>query len=346
MRGCRESADGVRHVRILVTGGAGFIGSHVADALLRDGHRVIAFDNEATGRRENVPVGARYIRGDVRDVDELEPAFADGLDAVCHVAGQVSLVLSYASPLADLRTNIEGTVNALQLCLKYRVGRLLYASSMTAYGPTDALPIPETAPCQPISYYGITKYAAERYTHVTAERGDLGFPLHVTSFRMYNVYGPRQALDNPYQGVLGIFLGNLLRDEPLTIFGDGEQSRDFIYIDDVVEAWRRALTAPCTYGRVFNLGSGHRLSINELAARVLAVGGRAPGAEEVHHAPGRSGEQRHVEADIRQVRAALGWEPQIPFEVGLARTYRWALAQAGLSPRAHVESPIPSRSEG
>src|SRR5262249_505269 len=161
--------------------------------------------------RANVPDGARYHVGDVRQIEAVEPAFAGGLDAVCHIAGQVSLALSFADPLDDLRTNIEGTVNVLGFAVQHPVGPLLYASAMTAYGRTDVLPIPETAPCQPISYYGITKYAAERYVHTTAERVDLGFDLHVTSFRMYNVYGPRQALDNPYQGVLGIFLGNLLR---------------------------------------------------------------------------------------------------------------------------------------
>src|SRR5262249_46329396 len=154
-------------------------------------------------------------------------------------------------------------VQVLRLCVKYRVPRLLYASSMQVYGNTDAVPTPEDTPAGPASYYGITKYAAERYVHTTAERVDLDFPFRVTSFRMYNVYGPRQALDNPSQGVLGIFLGNLLRGEPLTIFGDGEQSRDFVYVGDVAEAWVGALGNPASHGRVFNVGSGRQTSINE-----------------------------------------------------------------------------------
>lgn len=313
-------------MNILVTGGAGFIGSHLADGLIREGHRVVIVDNETTGRSPNVPVEAVYVKGDVTRFADLELAFAQGLDAVCHIAGQVSLISSFTNPLVDLRVNVEGTVNVLQLCLKYRVPRLLYASSMTVYGTSEQLPTPESAPCAPISYYGITKYAAERYVHATAQRVDLDFAFHVTSFRMYNVYGPRQALDNPYQGVLGIFLGNLLRDEPVTIFGDGHQSRDFIYIDDVVEAWVSALANPETYGGVFNLGSGHRLSINQLADHALAAFDRTRIDGRVVYAPGRPGEQRHVEADITLARKVLGWQPRMPFNVGLAETVRWATA--------------------
>jgi UDP-glucose 4-epimerase len=311
-------------VNVLVTGGAGFIGSHLADRLAGEGHHVLVFDNEATGRRENVSA-AHYMQGDVTRPADLEQAFGTGLDAVCHIAGQVSLIRSFTDPVVDLRTNIEGTVNVLQLCLQYRVPRLLYASSMTVYGHTDVLPTPEEAPCQPVSYYGITKYAAERYVHTTAERVDLDFDFHVTCFRMYNVYGPRQALNNPYQGVLGIFLGNLLRGEPLTIFGDGEQSRDFVYIDDIVDAWVGALGNPAAYGGTFNLGSGRRLSINQLADHVLAAFDRPRASDMVRYAPGRPGEQRHVEADITRACATLGWEPQVSFDVGLTETVRWAV---------------------
>lgn len=311
-------------MNVLVTGGAGFIGSHLADRLVDEGHHVFVFDNEATGRRENVPAAARYMKGDVTRPADLEQAFSTGLDTVCHIAGQVSLIRSFTDPVVDLRTNVEGTINVLQLCVKYRVPRLLYASSMTVYGHTDVLPTHEETPCQPISYYGITKYAAERYVRTTAERVDLGFDFHVTCFRMYNVYGPRQALDNPYQGVLGIFLGNLLRGKPIIIFGDGEQSRDFVYIDDVVDAWVGALANPATYGGIFNLGSGCRLSINQLADHVLAAFDRTRADQAVVYAPERPGEQRHVEADIAQARATLGWEPRASFAAGLAETVRWA----------------------
>jgi UDP-glucose 4-epimerase len=316
-------------MNVLVTGGAGFIGSHLADRLLRGGHRVVVLDNETTGRPENVPPAARYLKGDVARPEDLEAAFASGLDAVCHIAGQVSLIRAFTDPGTDLRTNVQGTLNVLRECLKHRVPRLLYASSMQAYGATDVVPTPEDTPCRPASYYGITKYAAERYVHTTAERVDLDFEFRVTSFRMYNVYGPRQALDNPYQGVLGIFLGNLLRGEPLTIFGDGEQSRDFVYVADVADAWLGALESPASYGGVFNLGSGRETSINGLADLALASFGRTRRDHDVRYAPGRPGELRRVAADTARARAVLGWRARVPFEEGLAETVRWARAAAG-----------------
>ncbi len=311
-------------MRILVTGGAGFIGSHMADRLLKDGHTVVVVDNESTGRLSNVPSGVRYIEGDVTRLNQLKPAFADELDAVLHIAGQVSLIRSFSDPTFDLRANVEGTINVLRLCLERRVPRLLYASSMTVYGHAAVLPTPEETPCRPASYYGITKYAAERYVHTTAERLDLDFDFHATSFRMYNVYGPRQALDNPYQGVLGIFIGNILRGEPLTIFGDGEQSRDFVYVDDVVDAWVGALRNPASYGQVFNLGSGARIPIKELAMGTLAAFERNQASHPVLHQPARPGEQRHVEADTTRARTILRWSARTPFAAGLADTILWA----------------------
>jgi UDP-glucose 4-epimerase len=316
-------------MRILVTGGAGFIGSHLVDRLLGDRHQVVVYDSLATGLRENVSGAAQFIKGDVSQANDLECPFVGGLDAVFHIAGQVSLIRSYTDPVIDLRTNVQGTLNVLTKCVEHRVPRLLYASSMTVYGDDAPLPTPEDSPCEPASYYGITKYAGERYVHATAARRDLDFPFHITAFRMYNVYGPRQALDNPYQGVLGIFLGNLLRGEPITIFGDGEQSRDFIYISDICDAWLGALQNPASYGKSINLGSGKRLSINYLADAVLSAFGRTRGQHPVNYAPGRSGEQRHVEADNTRAHHLLGWQPRVPFETGLADTVQWSKASVG-----------------
>jgi len=327
-------------VRILVTGGAGFIGSHMVDRLLADGHEAVVLDNLATGQRENVPAAARFVKGDVSRLEDVERAFAGGLDVIFHIAGQVSLIRSYHDPTVDLRTNVQGTLNVLTNCVKYRVPRLLYASSMTVYGSDAPLPTPEDSPCEPASYYGITKHAAERYVHASAARLDLDFKFQITALRMYNVYGPRQALNNPYQGVLVIFLGNLLRNEPITIFGDGEQSRDFIYIRDIVDGWVAALRNPESYGKSINLGSGKRLSINYLADAVLAAFERTRGIYPVNYAPGRSGEQRHVEADNTRARRLLGWQPRVSFEAGLAETVQWSVASMGaaVSTKRHLEN--------
>jgi UDP-glucose 4-epimerase len=318
----------------------------MVERLLADGHEVTVIDNLATGLREHVPAAARFIKGDVSRLEDLEGAFAGGVNAVFHIAGQVSLIRSYTDPVIDLRTNVQGTVNVLQMCLRHRVPRLLYASSMTVYSSDAPLPTPEESACEPSSYYGITKYAGERYVFATGARTDLDFKFDVTAFRMYNVYGPRQALDNPYQGVLGIFLGNLLRGEPITIFGDGEQSRDFIYIGDIVNGWVGALQTPASYGKVINLGSGQRLSINRLADAVLSAFDRTRGDHVVEYKRGRPGEQRDVEADNTRARRALGWEPRVSFEEGLSETVRWAKAasNAGTSGRHRPVENVQSRS--
>lgn len=311
-------------MRILVTGGAGFIGAHLCRRLLGSGHEVTVVDNESNSSRDSVPAPARFVFGDVTRPQDLETIFATGCDAVCHLAGQVSIIRAFDNPVADLRTNVEGTINVVEMCLKHRVPRLIYASSMTAYGDTSVVPTPETEPCRPDSYYGITKFAAERFVHATAARPDLGFGLDVTSLRMFSVFGPGQAWDNPYQGVLGIYLGRIQRGEPITIFGDGEQTRDFVFIDDIVDGWLGALENPrATAGKVFNLGSGRPLSINDLAAKVLAAHGFGHDDYDVRHLPARPGEQRQVQADIRAARETFGWQPKTSFEDGLAATMRW-----------------------
>ena len=250
--------------------------------------------------------------------------FSKDIDAVFHIAGQVSLIDSFINPVNDLRTNVEGTVNIINMCLKYKISRLLYASSMTVYSDDEAKPFSELARCEPISYYGITKYAAERYISNTASRTDIDFQLNATSFRMFNVYGPKQALDNPYQGVLGIFIGNVLRGEPINIFGDGEQTRDFVYIDDVIEAWINALERPQTYGQEINLGSGLSYTINYIAKCVIDSIAGDNARYSINKLPARSGEQRHVNADISLANNILDWNPIMELNQGLEETIKWA----------------------
>lgn len=312
--------------KALVTGGAGFIGSHLADRLLKEGYEVVVIDNESTGYREYVPKEATYIKGDIRDLEKLVEAFEHRLDVVFHVAGQASTFKSFQNPHDDLSVNLSGTINVINLCLEYKVPRLLYASSMTTYGHPEKLPISETERCNPISYYGISKFAAERFVHATAERNDLEFKFQTTSFRMFNVYGERQSLNNPYQGVTAIFISNLLEKKPVNIHSDGEQTRDFIYIGDVIEAWIKSMNYPNSYGNTFNIGSGKSKSINTLVDSILSSFDLSRESYKVIYSPERPGDQRFMEADISKARSILNWEPKVSFDQGIERTIQWAMS--------------------
>jgi UDP-glucose 4-epimerase len=313
--------------RLLVTGGAGFIGSHLVDELIARGFRVVVLDNESGGRREQVHSEAEFIRGDVRNESDLAPIFEGGVDAVCHIAGQASIRLSYNDPGADLSTNTLGTINVLKACMQHEVSRLLFASSMTIYGNPSEVPTPENCPPDPVSYYGITKYAAERYVHLTAARRDLGFDFNATSFRMFNVYGVRQSLTNAYQGVLAIFIGNLLRGEPITIHADGEQSRDFVHVSDVVRAWADAIDDEDSFDQVINIGSGHDTTVNQLCDLVLVAFGHSRESYPVYSRPAQPGDIRRSVADVSTAAELLGWTPRMPFEQGMAQTIEWARGQ-------------------
>ena len=308
--------------RVLVTGGAGFIGSHLVDRLLADGLDVTVLDNLSTGLREQVPADARFELGDVADRERVGRVFFDGeFDLVFHVAGQASIRLSFANPDADLSTNVLGTVNVVRACLATNVPRLVNASSMTAYGEPDTIPTPEDAPCVPVSHYGVTKYAAERYAQIAGENSESG--LAVTSLRMFNVFGPRQGIDNPYQGVLAIFIGNVLRGEPITIHGDGLQTRDFVNVADVVDAWMLVAATDEAAGDVFNVGSGRETSVNELADAVLAACGESQASWEVRSERRQLGDQRRSAADTSAL-GRLGWACRTPLSEGLAETVEWA----------------------
>jgi UDP-glucose 4-epimerase len=307
--------------RILVTGGAGFIGSHLTERLLARGDDVVVLDDLSTGKRANVPAGAQLIEGDVRDADVVATAARDAA-AVCHIAGQASIFRSFATPELDLSVNVGGTLAIVEACIREGVPRLVNASSMTVYGEPTRVPTPEDEPCVPISYYGVTKYAAERYAQIAGMREDV--ELAVTSLRMFNVYGERQSLTDPYQGVLAIFLGNVLRGEPITIHSDGTQTRDFVYVGDAVDAWLAVLDSPATAGAVLNVGSGRETTIAELADSVLAGLGHTRDTWDVQTAPAQTGDQRRSGADVSAIEATTDWRATVPLEEGLAATLAWA----------------------
>ncbi len=312
-------------MRVLVTGAAGFIASHIADRLVARGDEVVVLDDLSNGVRTNVPDGATFIEGDVRDPSAIDAAFAaftGTCDGVCHLAGQASTFKSFDQPAWDMDVNGVGTARMLEGARRHGAKIFLYASSMTAYGHPDTLPVTENQRCAPVSYYGITKWAAERAVLISSKPDAMD--LRAVCFRMFNVYGPRQSLTNPYQGVLGIFLGNVLREEPIRIFGDGEQSRDFVYVGDVADAWVAALDRPPMEAVAVNIGTATQTSINQLWRAAVVACGQDPETYPVSYENVRPGDQRHMRASIDLATQTLGWTPRVSFEEGMRLTADWA----------------------
>ena len=286
---------------VLITGGAGFIGHHLAHALCARGTAVTVLDDLSMGKRANVPAAARFIEGDVRDAATVRAAL-DGVDAVLHQAAIVSIRASVEHFVRDAEVNLLGTLTLLQQMAGRPIRRALLASSMAVYAdsPTPA-PLAESAPAVPIAPYGIAKLAAERYWLLMGAQ--LGIPA--TALRYFNTYGPNQTF-TPYVGVITIFIQRLLAGQLPVIFGDGEQRRDFIHVDDIVAANLAVLDAPeaAVAGRVFNVGTGHATSVNEIAAGLIAIlaPGRAP-----EYAPAQAGEMRNAIADASALQRATGW---------------------------------------
>lgn len=303
-------------MRVLVTGGAGFIGSHVVDRLLAAGHVVHIVDNLSAARRRVANAAARLHILDVRSarlkgvLTEVRP------DVVVHLATQVDVRRSVADPLFDADVNVLGTLNVLQCCGRAGVGRLVFASSGGAvYGDGAPLPTPETEPERPSSPYGVAKLAAERY--IAAWAALTG--ATATTLRYANVYGPRQdALGEA--GVVAIFALRLVAGEPCVINGDGGQTRDFVYVEDVAEATVQAVSVSAPAGAV-NIGTGIEMSVNELYRRLRAAAGGA--AVSLRHAPAKPGEQRRSALDATRAKRLLGWSPATPLDVGLAKTIEY-----------------------
>ena len=288
------------HKRALVTGGAGFIGHHLAAALLGRGLEVTVLDDLSVGRRENVPAGARFIEGDVRDPEAVTVALT-GADCVFHEAAVVSIRASVEGFLRDADVNLTGTLNLLQCMADSGVRKAVFASSMAVYADSERpVPLAEEAPLAPISPYGIAKLAAERYwLMLCAHHGFSG-----TVLRYFNTYGPGQT-PTPYVGVITIFINRLLRGEAPVVYGDGEQRRDFVHVDDVVAANLAALDGDAA-GRILNVGTGRATTVNEIARALIQE--LHPGLEP-RYAPPQEGEMRNAVADVSAIRAALGWAP-------------------------------------
>ncbi len=304
-------------MRVLITGGAGFIGSHVADALLAAGHEVGVVDDLSTGARENLDPRARFWHVDIRSA-ELPALLADFRpEVISHHAAQMSVSVSARDPRLDADINILGTLNLLEAAVRTGVGRVIFASTGGAiYGDHVGVPTDEAAAARPVSPYGVAKLAVERYLHAyQAMHG-----LRAVALRYSNVYGPRQS-PHGEAGVVAIFARAVLEGRELTVHGDGEQTRDYVYVEDVVRA--NVLATTLTLGQelpILNIGTGTETSVNDLVFRFGGIVGREVARR---HGPARPGEQRRSALECGLAKRVLGWEAGTDLQAGLARTFRW-----------------------
>ena len=301
----------------LVTGGAGFIGSHLAEELVRRGHRVRIADSLITGRKSNIEHlrGAEFLEGDLADIAFARQA-VDGCEYVLHQAAIPSVPRSVQDPLTSNRANVDGTLNVLLAARDASVRRLIFAASSSAYGNTPTLPKHEGMPTSPLSPYALQKVIGEQYLQMFTRL----YGLETVSIRYFNVFGPRQDPSSPYSGVISVFATALLQNRPPTIYGNGEQTRDFTYVANVVDGVLRACEAPGASGQIINVATGGRISLNELFETMRRLTGATV---QPAYQDARAGDVSDSQADISLARKLLGYEPKVSFEEGLKATVDW-----------------------
>jgi UDP-glucose 4-epimerase len=316
-------------MRYAVTGGAGFIGSNTVDELLRRGHEVVVLDNLSTGKAENLSQAGPRIRLIEESITNLESVreACRGADCVIHLAAQTSVPRSVKDPIETNLINVDGTLNVLVAARDARVKRVVFASSCAVYGQTTALPIREDAGLGPVSPYGVSKQVGEAYGRVFQEM----YGIEFVALRYFNVFGPRQDPGSPYSGVLSLFSAALLNGTQPTVYGDGEQSRDFVYVGNVVEGILLAVEAQRAPGLAINIGTGNRYSLNQTLALLGKITGRLPAPK---YAAARVGDIRDSQADISLAQGVLGYQPRIGFEEGLKKTWEWFSANQRAAGRA------------
>ncbi len=304
--------------RYVVTGGAGFIGSALVRALVAEGHRVHVIDNLSTGNLDNLEEIADLVtvhEYDLRHYDRIAPVIA-GAERVFHLAALPSVPKSILEPVPSHEANIDGTFNVFHAAAQGKVGRVVYAASSSAYGDSEVLPKVETMAPKPKSPYAVQKLLGEYYASVFSDC----FELETVSLRFFNVFGPRQDPSSVYSGVLSIFLKCLIERRSPTIYGDGEQSRDFTYVEDVVGLLLKASKAPGVSGKVFNAGNGNRYTLNETWSLLQRIGGVSLPPV---YGPPRAGDVKHSQADVSLAVSELGHAPRFTFEEGLRLTLDW-----------------------
>lgn len=303
--------------RIVVTGGAGFIGAHLTDRLVADGHEVIVVDNLSTGLRKNVNPQARFIEGSVADPAVVSEIPAEKVLAVYHLAAQSSGEASFDNPYTDLQANIAGTVLMLQWSKTNNVKQLIYTSSMAVYGRTSDVPLAEDTPCLPTSFYGVAKLSSEHYIRLYAAQG-----LQTTIFRPFSVYGSRQNIENMKQGMASIYLAFLLRGEPIVVKGSPDRFRDQTHVTDVVDALVGCLGNQAAIGGTFNIATGHKTTVGVLLSGLLRAAGQ-PGNYPISYTEGTPGDVFGCYADISRAARLLNWRPRISLNEGLAEMYNY-----------------------
>jgi UDP-glucose 4-epimerase len=307
-----------RDLKILVTGGAGFIGSHLVEAFVREGHRVRVLDDFSSGSRGNLKAVAReveLVRGDAADPRAAARA-ARGMNVVFHEGAVPSVALSVADPARSHKANATATLTVLLAARDAGVRRFVYAGSSSVYGDAPEQPKTEAMTPRPLSPYAVGKLTGEFYVRLFASL----YGMETLTLRYFNVFGPRQSPGSPYSGVISLFTTALLHGRTAVIYGDGEQSRDFTYVDNVVEANRLALRAKGLSGQAVNVATGRSVTLLSLLRSLGAITGRSP---KVRHRRARAGDIRHSLADVREAGRLLGYRPLVDFETGLARTVDW-----------------------
>lgn len=305
---------------VLVTGGAGFIGSCLARRLLAEGHEVVVVDNLTSGVGENVPSGADWVEGDIGRPETIAALPNRRFDAVCHLAAQSSGAVSMEKPVYDMQTNAVSTVLLARWCSERGVKRMVYASSMAVYGNPPVSPVSEEAATKPVSYYGVSKLTSEHVLRLAADAG-----VATTAFRMFNVYGPGQNLANLRQGMASIYLAYLLKGAEVPVTGSVDRFRDFVYIDDVIDAWMAVLARSETPSPIYNLGSGVPTTVKVLLGMLVQACG-LPENHPIRAMESPAGDQFGLFADCRKAEAELGWRARVSLAEGLARMVDWAKA--------------------
>ena len=303
--------------KYLVSGAAGFIGAAIATDLVKSGHEVWTIDNLATGFTGNIPDGVEFVKGNCQDDSSIKSLKKTKFDAILHFAGQSSGEISFDDSIYDLRTNTESTLKLINYGLETGCRRFIYASSMSVYGDVPDKPIPETYPCNPLSFYGVGKLASEHYLRIYQTKG-----LQPTSLRIFNVYGPGQNLSNLRQGMVSIYLAQMLNNQQIIVKGSPDRFRDFIYIDDVVQLTMMVLNSKVSIGKHYNIGTGIKILVQNVLDKLIKNYGEEVKVDFIDPTPG---DQLGIIADIQLLKNDFAFDDLTDFDTGLNKMMKWSV---------------------